>query len=131
MRSFSADAAIVAGPSLAVAALAVRAGDALIAAAPAGTVPIPPLPVYAALAFASTWLAYFLVAGLLRYRALSTSNAFTLFLTLAALALSLLLLTAPALVPPLLASGAGSALALRLVRRRPRRQQCQFGTEAA
>lgn len=125
MRSFSADAAIVAVPSLAAAAGAVWAGEHLFAAAPAELIashPLVPFPVYAAIAFLLTWAVYFLVAGLLHYRALSTSNAFSIYMLLAGLILALLLLSQPAAAPPLVAAAAGGALALRLVRRRPSRR---------
>lgn len=124
MRSFSADAAIVAGPSLAMSGLAVWAGDALLAAAPpevASSLVLLPYPLYALLALIGTWAAYLLFAPLLRYRALSTSNAFDLFVLVGGLILALMLLTTAALILPLAAAGAGAATALRLVRRRPSR----------
>jgi len=124
MRSFTADASIIAAPALAAAAGAVRAGDALIAAAvpDLATYSLLPFPTYAVLGFLFTWAAYLLSAPLLRYRALSTSNAFDLFLLTGGLILALLMLNLPVLVLPLASAGAGSALALRLVRRRPSRR---------
>jgi hypothetical protein len=124
MRSFSADAAIIAGPSLAAAAGAVRAGDALIAAAvpELAAYSLLPFATYATLAFAFTWAAYLLGAPLLRYRALSTSNAFDLFLLSGGLILALLMLNVPVLVLPLATAGAGAATALWLVRRIPSRR---------
>jgi hypothetical protein len=123
MRSFSADAAIIAGPTLAATAGAVRAGDALLlAAAPdLAAHSLLPFPTYAGLAFLFTCAAYILGAPLLRYRALSTSNAFDLFVLSGGLILALLLLNVPVLVPPLAVAGVGAATALRLVRRLPSR----------
>jgi hypothetical protein len=123
MRSLTADAAIIAIPGLAASAGAIWAAHALFAMAaergadlPAGML----LPTIAAFAFLLTWSVYYLVVGLLAYRALSTSNALHLLLVLVALATALLLLHRPDLVIPVLTSTAGAAAALRLVRLRPR-----------
>ena len=125
MRSLSADAAIVTGPSLAAAGGAIWATERLFALAAERAASLPPLlllPTIVALAFALTWASYYAVVGLLAYRALSTSNALVLFLVVVALLTALALLNRPELLVPMLASAAGAALALRLVRRRPRRQ---------
>jgi len=124
MRSLTADAAIVAIPSLISAGGAIWAAEALFALAAERGAALSPallLPTMVALAFLLTWASYYLVVGLLAYRALSTSNALMLFLVLVALVTTLLLLNHPELVPPVLASVAGAALALRMVRLRPRR----------
>lgn len=124
MRSLSADAAIIALPSLAAAAGAIWAAEALFVLAFERGAGLPPsllLPTMAALAFVATWSSYYLVVGLLAYRALSTSNALVLFLVLVSLIVVLVLLNQPPLSLPILASAAGAAMALRLLRRRPRR----------
>jgi hypothetical protein len=107
MRSLTADAAIIAIPGLAASAGAIWAAHALFAMAaergadlPAGML----LPTIAAFAFLLTWSVYYLVVGLLAYRALSTSNALHLLLVLVALATALLLLNRPDLVIPVLTS---------------------------
>lgn len=125
MRSLSADAAIIAGPSLAASGGAIWAADALFALALERAAGLPPmllLPTMTAIAFALTWAVYYAVVGLLAYRAVSTSNALVLFLVVAGLLLMLALLNRPELSVPLIASAAGAALALRLVRLRPRRR---------
>ncbi len=124
MRSLSADAAIVAMPSLLAAGVAVWAGEASFAAAAGQQAALPPgllLPTILLGAFAATWAVYYLFAGLLAYRALSTSNGLVLFLVLSTLLLVLLLLNLPDRVPPVLIACVGAAGALRLVRLRPRR----------
>lgn len=121
VRSLSADAAIIAAPSLAAAGGAIWSAErlfALVGHLPSALM----LPSMAAIAFGLTWAAYHLIAGLLAYRALSTSNALVLLLTLVTLLSVLALLVRPELLIPLLASASGSATALRLLRRRPRRQ---------
>jgi hypothetical protein len=124
MRSLTADAAIIAVPSLACAGGAIWAADALFGLAAERGAGLPPallLPTTAALAFVVTWASYYLVVGLLAYRALSTSNALSLFLVLVALQTALVLLHRPESIVPILVSAAGAALALRLLRLRPRR----------
>jgi small-conductance mechanosensitive channel len=125
MRSLTADAAIIAGPSLAAAGGAILASERLFALAGEAGSPLPAalvLPTMVAIAFALTWAGYYLVVGLLAYRAVSTSNALVLFLLLVALLVVLALLNRPDWSVPMLASAGGAALALRLLRRRPRRQ---------
>ncbi|HEX8443335.1 MAG TPA: hypothetical protein VF631_06785 [Allosphingosinicella sp.] len=125
MRSLSADAAIVAGPSLAASGAAIWAAERLFALAAERGGELPPLlllPTMMAIAFALTWGSYYVFVGLLAYRALSTSNALVLLLVVVALLTVLALLNRPELSVPILASAAGAALALRLVRLRPRRQ---------
>lgn len=124
MRSLSADAAIIAVPSLLAAVAAVWLGEASFAAAAVQQAALPPgllLPTIMLFGFALTWAAYYLMAGLLAYRALSTSNGLIQFLVLSTLLMVLLLLNLPERVPPLLIACAGAAAALRLVRLRPRR----------
>jgi hypothetical protein len=124
MRSLSADAAIVAVPSLGATAGAIWATEHLFrAAAERGPGLSPELlfPTMAMLAFALTWAAYFIVVGLLAYRALSTSNALVLFLTLVSLLVVLVLLNRPEFSVSILVASAGTALALRLLRRKSRR----------
>ena len=124
MRSFTADAAILALPSLGAMAGAIWASERLFVLAAergAGLSPELLFPVMAMLAFALTCAAYFLVVGLLAYRALSTSNALVLFLTLVCLVAVLVLLNRPELSFSILAASAGAGLALRLLRRKPRR----------
>jgi hypothetical protein len=123
MRSLTADAAIIAAPSVAATGGAIWAVDALFALAAdrAGALPqFFMLPSMTAIGFALTWAAYYLVVGLLAYRAVSTSNALILFLVVMCLLTGLTLLNRPDLSVPLIAAAAGAALALRLVRRRPR-----------
>jgi hypothetical protein len=125
MRSLSADAAIVAGPTLGASALAVWCGKAALAAAPPEAWlphPLLLLPLYAALGFALTWLFYYAVVGLLEYRALSTSNGRGLFMLFAALAAAYLLFRAPELVSAFAAAAAGATFALHVIRRRPRQR---------
>lgn len=125
MRSLSADAAIIAGPSLAASGGAIWAAQAVFALAAERGVALPPmllLPTMAAIAFALTWATYYGVVGLLAYRAVSTSNALVLFLLIVGLLTVLALLNEPELSIPLLASTSGAALALRLLRLRPRRR---------
>ena len=125
MRSLSADAAIVAVPSLVASGAAIWAAGRLFALAADRGGALPPfllLPTMSAIAFALTWAGYYVFVGLLAYRALSTSNALILLLVVVALLTVLALLNRPELSIPLLASAAGAALALRLVRLRPRRQ---------
>jgi hypothetical protein len=125
MRSLSADAAIVAVPSLVACGAAIWTSERLFAlAAERGTAfpPILLLPTMAAIAFALTWVSYYVFVGLLAYRALSTSNALILLLVVVALLTVLALLNRPELSLPILVSAAGAAAALRLVRLRPRRQ---------
>lgn len=125
MRSLTADAAIVAAPSLAASGAAIWSAERLfvLAAEHGGALPSMTLsPMMAALAFMLTWAGYYLVVRLLAFRALSTSNALILFLLLIALLTVLTLLTRPEWSIPLLSAAAGSALALRLVRLRPRRR---------
>ena len=124
MRSFTADAAIVAVPSLGATAAAIWASERLFRLADdsgAGISPELLFPTMGMLAFAMTWAAYFVVVGLLAYRALSTSNALVLFLTLVCLLAVLVLLNRPELCLSILAAAAGAGLALRLLRRKPRR----------
>ena len=124
MRSLTADAAIIALPTLAVTAGAVRAAQALftLAAEQGAALPVSLLlPTIAALAFVATWAVYYALVGLLAYRALSTSNSVVLFLVLITLLTILGLLNQPILVPPMLSAAAGSTVALRLLRLRPRR----------
>jgi hypothetical protein len=125
MRSLSADAAIVAVPSLVASGAAIWASERLFALAAERGAEFPPillLPTMAAIAFALTWVSYYLFVGLLAYRALSTSNALVLLLVVVALLTVLALLNRPELSVPILVSAAGAAAALRLVRLRPRRQ---------
>lgn len=125
MRSLSADAAIIAGPSLAATGGAIWVAERLfvLAAEQGSILPAPLLlPTMAALAFALTWASYYVVVGLLAYRAVSTSNALFLFFVVVALLTVLALLNDPQWAVPLLASAAGTGLALRLVRLRPRRR---------
>jgi hypothetical protein len=125
MRSLSADAAIVAAPTLGATYLAVRSGNALVAVSPAGfglPDPMLLLPAYAALGFALTWAAYHLVAGLLQYRAISTSNGRGLFIFLAVLVTASAAYEVPQLALPFAAAAAGAAFALHLIRRRPSRR---------
>lgn len=125
MRSLSADAAIIAGPSLAATGGAIWAAEALFALAAERSAALPPmllLPAMAAIAFVLTWAVYYTLVGLLAYRAVSTSNALVLFLVLVGLLTVLALLNRPELSIPLIASASGTALALRLIRLRPRRQ---------
>jgi len=125
MRSLSADAAIVAAPTLGAAFLAVRTVDALrTVIAPELQLPHPLLlmPAYGALGLALTWIAYQLVAGLLEYRAISTTNGRGLFILLAVLTGGFAMIDAPSLAPPFAAAALGSAFALSLLRRRPRRR---------
>ena len=125
MRSLSADAAIIAGPSLAASGGAIWASGKLFALAAEQSASLPPmllLPTMAAMAFALTWASYYLVVGLLAYRAVSTSNALVLFLVIVGLLAVLALLNRPELSIPLIAAASGAALALRLLRLRPRRR---------
>jgi hypothetical protein len=125
MRSLSADAAIVAAPTLGAAYLAVRSGDALVAVSPPDLwLPDPflLLPAYAALGLALTWAAYHLVAGLLQYRAISTSNGRGLFIFLAVLVTASAAYEVPELALRFAAAAAGAAFALHLIRRRPSRR---------
>jgi hypothetical protein len=125
MRSLSADAAIIAGPSLAASGGAIWASEKLFALAAEQSAALPPmllLPTMAAIAFVLTWATYYVVVGLLAYRAVSTSNALVLFLVSVGLLTVLALLNRPELSIPLVASASGAALALRLLRLRPRRQ---------
>ena len=125
MRSLSADAAIIAGPSLAAAGGAIWAAERLFALAAERGGELPSLlllPTIAAIAFTLTWLSYYVFVGLLAYRALSTSNALILLLVVVALLTVLALLNQPELSIPILVSAAGAGLALRLVRLSPRRQ---------
>ena len=125
MRSLSADAAIVAAPTLGATYLAVWSGDALIAKSPPETWLLHPLflmPAYAACGLALTWIAYHAVAGLLQYRAISTSNGRGLFIFLAVLTTAFAAYDAPTVAFPFAAAAIGSAFALRLIRRRPSRR---------
>ena len=125
MRSLSADATIVAAPTLGATYLAVRGGNALLAVSPPDLwLPDPMLllPVYAALGFGLSWAAYHLVAGLLQYRAISTSNGRGFFIFLAVLVTASAAYEVPALAPRFAAAAAGAAFALHLIRRRPSRR---------
>ena len=125
MRSLSADAAIVAAPTLGAAYLAVRSGNALVAVSPPGLRlpdPLLLLPAYAVLGLALTWVTYHLVAGLLRYRAISTSNGRALFIFLAMLVTASAAFEVPELALPFAAAAAGAAFALHLIRHRPSRR---------
>jgi hypothetical protein len=125
MRSLSADAAIVAAPTLGATYLAVRSGHALVAVSPPGMWlpdPLLLLPAYAALGLALTWAAYHLVAGLLQYRAISTSNGRGLFIFLAVLVTASAAYEVPELALPFAAAATGAAFALHLIRRRPSRR---------
>jgi hypothetical protein len=125
MRSLSADAAIVAAPTRGATFLAVRSVDAARAVvAPAAWLPHPLLlmPAYATLGLALTWMAYQLVAGLLEYRAISTTNGRGLFILLAVLTGGFAMFDAPSLAPPFAAAALGGAFALSLIRRRPSRR---------
>jgi hypothetical protein len=124
MRSLTADAAIIALPSLAAAGGAIWGAEALFALAAERGAALSPsllLPTMSALAFLLTWMSYYVVVGLLAYRATSTSNAVILFLVLVSLLTVLVLLNQPPLAVPILTAAAGALVALRLLRLRPRR----------
>jgi hypothetical protein len=125
MRSLSADAAIVAAPTLAASYLAVWGGDRLLAAAPPEAwLPheLLLLPLYAVLGMTLTWLFYQTVAGMLEYRAISTTNGRGLFIFLAVLTTAFTAYEAPGVALQFAAAAMGAAFTLQLIRRRPSRR---------
>jgi hypothetical protein len=124
MRSLSADAAIVAAPTMAASYLAVWCGDALLVRVPLQILPHPllVLPGYAAFGAVLTWLAYQTVAGMLEYRAISTTNGRGLFVFLAVLTTAFTAYEAPGVALSFAAAALGAAFALHLIRRRPSRR---------
>ena len=122
MRTLTADAALVALPSLAASGVAALGGRHLLDILPAGSWYASAytfLPVYVLLAGAATCCLYFLFRGLLERPAVATSMGRTMFNVLAAIGIASLLLFDPPLAVAVAAAALGSAVMLKLIREWP------------